>query len=150
MDLLESAMALPFASAFGQDAYPDVVTKAAALFRSLVANHPFGNGNKRTAVVTVDYFLSANGFMLNLSNDQMYELAKQTARYKVRHLRHDESLSEIVDALRDFTTSFADVKRQAVRNKSVGDLYWIVTRMRTRIRRNPMNELMPPAQDVQK
>lgn len=138
-------MAQPFASAFGKDAYVGVAAKAAALFRSLVANHPFGNGNKRTAVVTVDYFLSANGFMLNLSNDQMYELARQTARYKLRSLTHDESLAEITEALTEFTTSFEDIKRQAARNKAVADLYWIVTRMRTRIRRNPMNELMPLA-----
>ena len=138
-------MAQPFASAFGKDAYVGVASKAAALFRSLVANHPFGNGNKRTAVVTVDYFLSANGFMLNLSNDQMYELAKQTARYKLRGLTHDESLAEIVDAFQEFTTSFEDIKRQAARNKTVADLYWIVARMRTRIRRDPMNQLMPAA-----
>jgi death on curing protein len=142
-------MAQPFASAFGRDAYLDVPAKAAAMFRSLVANHPFGNGNKRTAVVTAaHFFLLANGLMLNLSNDQMYEMAKQTARYKLRQLTHDDALAEIAETIRDPTSSLADIRRQAARNKSVAHLYWIVSRMRARIRKEPMNELMPLAQSM--
>ena len=38
--------------------------KAAALFHSLIANHPFGNGNKRTAVIALELFLSANSVLL--------------------------------------------------------------------------------------
>jgi death-on-curing protein len=49
--VLESAAARPMASAFGEDAYPTLLEKAAALFHSLVLNHPFVDGNKRTAVV---------------------------------------------------------------------------------------------------
>ena len=45
LGLLESAVARPQASAFGKDAYPDLVGKAAALLHSLVLNHPFLEGN---------------------------------------------------------------------------------------------------------
>ena len=59
--LLESAVARPQASAFGVDAYPDLASKAAALLHSLVLNHAFVDGNKRTAFVTSLAFLRLNG-----------------------------------------------------------------------------------------
>lgn len=46
----------PQASAFGEDAYPDVHTKTAALLRGLAHNHPFVDGNKRTAVLATYMF----------------------------------------------------------------------------------------------
>ncbi len=70
--LLESAVARPQASAFGGDAYPDIVSKAAALLHSLVLNHPFVDGNKRTAVVAMLVFANLNGFQVHW--DQMEAL----------------------------------------------------------------------------
>ena len=55
--LLESAVGRLYQSVFGQDAYPDVTDKAVALFHSLVSNHPFHDGNKRTAVTALHHFL---------------------------------------------------------------------------------------------
>jgi len=52
--LLESAVARPQASAFGVDAYPDLASKAAALLHSLILNHAFVDGNKRTAVLSTE------------------------------------------------------------------------------------------------
>jgi len=46
---MESAVLRPQSSAFGEDAYPDLYDKAAALFVSLGQDHPFQNANKRTA-----------------------------------------------------------------------------------------------------
>ena len=54
--LLESAVERPQASAFGEDAYPDIHTKAAALLQSLAGNHPFVDGNKRTAFLAMVVF----------------------------------------------------------------------------------------------
>lgn len=48
-ELLDSAINRPQQSAFGEDAYPTIFTKAAALFESLAKNHAFHNANKRTA-----------------------------------------------------------------------------------------------------
>lgn len=59
--LLESAVARPAASAYGTEAYPTVEEKAAALFHSIVLNHPFLDGNKRTGTVAMIYFLEQNG-----------------------------------------------------------------------------------------
>lgn len=59
--LLEAAAARPTTSAFGQDAYPTLGEKVAALFHSLVRNHPFTDGNKRTATVAAVFMLHVNG-----------------------------------------------------------------------------------------
>jgi death-on-curing protein len=67
LGLLESAMARPQVSAFGADAYPDIVSKAAALLHSLVLNHPFSDGNKRTGVLAMLVFIDLNGYRLPLS-----------------------------------------------------------------------------------
>jgi death-on-curing protein len=61
--LLESAVERPRASAFGEDAYPDVHTKAAALMQSLARNHPFLDGNKRTALLATIVFYGLNGYL---------------------------------------------------------------------------------------
>ena len=62
---LESALAQPRATFGGQDLYPDVVSKAAALCFSLVLNHPFLDGNKRVGHASMETFLLLNGHELS-------------------------------------------------------------------------------------
>jgi len=71
--LLSSAIARPRTTVFGDDAYPDLPTKAAALFESLVRNHPLLDGNKRLAVVLTWTFLLNNGFTLDHTEDDAYD-----------------------------------------------------------------------------
>ena len=71
--LLSSAVARPQASAFGEDAYPDLESKAAALLQSLVRNHPLIDGNKRLGLAAAIAFLGMNGRRLTLSNDEAYD-----------------------------------------------------------------------------
>lgn len=59
--LLRSAMLRPMTHAFGQEAYPTLMDKAAALLHSLAAHHLFIDGNKRTATRAVIRFLKENG-----------------------------------------------------------------------------------------
>ncbi len=59
--MLEAAAARPESSAFGADAYPTLAEKVAALFHSLTRNHPFTDGNKRTAVVAAIFMFRVNG-----------------------------------------------------------------------------------------
>ncbi|MBI1279958.1 MAG: type II toxin-antitoxin system death-on-curing family toxin [Anaerolineaceae bacterium] len=61
MGLLEAAAARPMASAFGEDAYITLGEKAAVLLHSLARNHPFADGNKRTAAVAALFMLAVNG-----------------------------------------------------------------------------------------
>lgn len=59
--LLESAVHRPQSSVFGEEAYPTIFEKAAALFEPLGQNHPFHNANKRTAFTALVIFLRYNG-----------------------------------------------------------------------------------------
>lgn len=53
--------------------YRDVVEEAAAMFESLVQNHPFVDGNKRTAFAATDVFLRMNGIVLDIDDIEAYE-----------------------------------------------------------------------------
>jgi death-on-curing protein len=72
--LLESTLARPRSTAFGEDAYPTLHAKAAALLHSLARNHPLVDGNKRLALAGTIAFLGLNGIRLTLSNDEAYDL----------------------------------------------------------------------------
>jgi len=62
--LLDSAVIRPQASAFGEDAFPTIHEKAAALLHGLARNHPFVTGNKRTAWTATAMFYMVNGYSL--------------------------------------------------------------------------------------
>jgi death-on-curing protein len=72
--LLQSALARPQASAFGEDAYPTLAEKAAALVHSIACNHALVDGNKRLALGALIAFLGMNGRRLTLTNDEAYDL----------------------------------------------------------------------------
>jgi death-on-curing protein len=73
--LLGSAAARPQATVFGDDAYPDLWTKAAALMQSIVNNHPLIDGNKRLGWVGAATFLELNGIPATAAaNDAVYSL----------------------------------------------------------------------------
>ena len=74
-DLLSSALSRPKATFGGEDLYPDIFLKASALVQSLSSNHPFVDGNKRTALVTVEYFLYLNGFKLEATQREKVDFA---------------------------------------------------------------------------
>lgn len=71
LSLLLSAAGRPQASFDDQDLYPDLFTKAAALLDSLINNHPFVDGNKRTGIAAALLFLQANGYRLHVSNTEL-------------------------------------------------------------------------------
>lgn len=77
--LLESALARPRASVFGEDAYPDLPTKAAALLDSVVNKHALVDGNKRTGFVATALFLGLNGLIIGGSDDARYRLVMDVA-----------------------------------------------------------------------
>jgi death on curing protein len=74
MGLLGSAVERPQTSAFGEDAYPDLWTKAAALLHSIVNNHALIDGNKRLGWMATATFLIINGVDLSHpTNDEIYD-----------------------------------------------------------------------------
>ena len=73
--LLESAVARPQATGFGEDAYPTLHEKAAALLQSLATNHALIDGNKRTAFVATALFDELNGHRVRASaQDELFDL----------------------------------------------------------------------------
>lgn len=73
--LLETAVARREASYGGEDLYPTIFDKGAALLQSLHKNHPFVDGNKRTALSSTGIFLKMNGIRLINTHDQEVEFA---------------------------------------------------------------------------
>ena len=72
-DLLDSALAQPQATFSGILLHPTLWTQAAAYLFHIAMNHPFLDGNKRTAYAVMRTFLKLNGFTLNLSEDEKFE-----------------------------------------------------------------------------
>lgn len=83
--LLDSALNVPFQTFDGKDIYPALLPKAAALCRSLVSNHPFADGNKRTGVHTMLIFLEINGVELNYMQNDLVELGLGVASGKMAY-----------------------------------------------------------------
>jgi death on curing protein len=75
LNLLDSALQRPQSSFMGEDLYPGVFNKAAAILHSILLNHPFIDANKRTATVSMAYFLHLNGYELEMSQEELVELA---------------------------------------------------------------------------
>ncbi|MGQ0805701.1 MAG: type II toxin-antitoxin system death-on-curing family toxin [Actinomycetota bacterium] len=94
--LLGSAAARPQAVAFGEEAYPDIWTKAAALLQSIVKNHPLVDGNKRLAWLATAVFLELNRVGVTvIPADDVYRFVMDVAAGK-----HDVSdLSRELEAL---------------------------------------------------
>ena len=88
VDLLEAAVLRPQSSAFGEDAYPTLIEKAAALFHSLSRNHAFVDGNKRTSTVALIVFLRLNGYHVTWEPAEALEkiLAMATGAHNLEDL----------------------------------------------------------------
>jgi death-on-curing protein len=80
---LDSAVARPQMTFGGEDLYPDVPAKAAALMHSLVMNHPFIDGNKRVGAMAMELFLLVNSFDLEAGDEEMEEVTMAVARGEV-------------------------------------------------------------------
>jgi death-on-curing protein len=76
---LESALAQPFMTFGGNELYPSLAEKAAALGFSLIQNHPFIDGNKRTGHAAMAMFLAMNGYKINASIDEQVEIILSVA-----------------------------------------------------------------------
>ncbi len=79
LGLLDSALYRPRSTAFGEDLYPSVELKAAALLHSLMNNHALVDGNKRLSFVTVNVFCDLNGFEIALNDDDAFNLIVEIA-----------------------------------------------------------------------
>jgi death-on-curing protein len=83
LGMLESAIARPKATFARQELYPDIFEKAAARMESLINNHPFVDGNKRTGIACAVLFLKQNGFSFSAKNAELESFTLRVASSKV-------------------------------------------------------------------
>lgn len=81
---LEAALARPYATFDQHELYPLAVDKAAAVFESLVINHPFMDGNKRISYVLMRLILLENGFDITANQDEKYEMVIAASKGEIR------------------------------------------------------------------
>ncbi|MEO6453211.1 MAG: type II toxin-antitoxin system death-on-curing family toxin [Ginsengibacter sp.] len=70
--LLESAIARPFQTFGGEELYPSTLEKAAAIAESIIINHPFVDGNKRTGFLAMLAILQMGEMHLSASEENAY------------------------------------------------------------------------------
>lgn len=94
--MLESAVFRPQSSAFGEEAYPSLFEKAAALFQSLGQNHPFQNANRRTAFTALVIFLRLNDYSFVM--DQ-----KAAEDFTVNMVNHHYEFQELAQVIQQYS-----------------------------------------------
>ncbi len=90
--LLRSALARPHASFGGQDLYPTLYEKAAAIFDSLLRSHPFVDGNKRVAWECLDIMMELNGRHMTATQEQAFNLIRKI-------IGHQMTVQDVADWL---------------------------------------------------
>lgn len=85
LDALRSALSRPFQTFDNVDLYPSVLEKAASLIESLLNNHPFVDGNKRTGYVLTRLFLLTNKYNIEATQQDKYDFVINIASGKIRY-----------------------------------------------------------------
>jgi len=97
-NLVKSALARPMHSVMGEDAYPDVFSKAAALLDAIARNHGFRDGNKRTAMAAAALFLEQHDIKVAFTNQEYEDIMLHVVNNK-------PSIAEIKAWLKGHTVS---------------------------------------------
>lgn len=100
MSALESSLSRPYQTFDEKELHQSPVNKAAALIESIVINHPFVDGNKRTGYVVMRSFLIANGFDIKATQKEKYDFVIDIASGNIR-------LEEIIEWLKIHTESLS-------------------------------------------
>ena len=95
---LESALARPFQTFGGEDLYPTIFEKAAAIGESIIVNHPFVDGNKRTGYILIEAHLRHEGYAITATDETLYDFVIGISTGTL-------SFDEIVAWLKKFTRS---------------------------------------------
>ena len=81
-NILESCLETPFGQFNRKDLYRGIIGKGSILFYLMIKNHPFQNGNKRIAIMSLLYFFYKNGKWLRIDKIDLYNFAKDVAKSK--------------------------------------------------------------------
>lgn len=79
MELVKAAVLQPMQTVFGEDAYPTLFDKAAVLLHAIAKNHPFLDGNKRTAFISANIMLAVNGYKMTATNEEAIDFMLSVA-----------------------------------------------------------------------
>ena len=95
--LLESSVQRPFQMFNQKELYPEPVDKAAAILESIISNHPFLDGNKRTAYVVARLVLRTNNLDIKATQDEKYEFVMSAAKGEIRFDQIKEWLTNHIE-----------------------------------------------------
>ena len=109
-NVLESCIGAPFQTFHQKPLYKKLTGKAAILFYLMIKNHPFENGNKRIAVMTLFVFLYLNRKWLKVSNEALYQFAVSIAESKSKS--KDTYISAINDFLNKNLIDFSPISKR--------------------------------------
>jgi len=84
LGILESAAVRPRQTFDNQELYSDIFEKSGALMESLVNNHPFIDGNKRTGIACTVLFIRQNGFTFSATNSELEKFTLRVASSKIK------------------------------------------------------------------
>jgi len=93
---LESSLAQPFQSIEGKELYPTLVDKGSMLYYFCIKNHPFEDGNKRMGMFSLLLYLYKNGYWLDATNDELFDITVYTASSKVK------DMDKVVERIKKF------------------------------------------------
>ncbi|HCI05179.1 TPA: hypothetical protein DEX28_00335 [Patescibacteria group bacterium] len=103
-NILESCIETPFSRFNKKDLYRGLIEKASVLFYFLIKNHPFQNGNKRIAIMSLLYFLRKNNKWIKMSNKDLYNFARGIAKSKPT--TREKIVSQIRITLKKYLTDW--------------------------------------------
>ena len=83
---LDSSITQPFQQIGGNDLYPTLISKASMLYYFCIKNHPFEDGNKRMGIFALLIYLYKNGYWLDTSNEELFDITVYTAGSDVKNM----------------------------------------------------------------
>lgn len=101
---LESSITQPFQKIGGKDLYPTLISKAAMLYYFCIKNHPFEDGNKRMGIFALIIYLAKNGYWLDATNEDLFNLTVRTAASGMNE--KDQIISEIMSFIEKNITPY--------------------------------------------
>ncbi len=96
---LESSITQPFQEIGGQKLYPTLVSKASMLYYFCIKNHPFEDGNKRMGIFVLIIYLSKNGYWLDTTNEELFDMTVYTAASSMKEK------DEVIKKVKEFVES---------------------------------------------
>jgi death on curing protein len=139
--MVDAAVNRPFHTFGGEELHPTIYRKAAVLFHGIACGHAFLNGNKRTAVMALDLFLTANSYWLLMTNEDVYELAKTTVEANLNGVSPDAVINELSQRIENESVSFETLSNPELQAKypRLKNMHAMLINISKATRDNPLN-----------